>query len=251
MKISIITVCRNAADTIKDTLDSVASQNWPEIEHIIVDGLSDDNTLDIVATYPHVSSVISEKDDGLYHAMNKGIGLASGDIVGILNADDFYAEHNVIEKIACLFIQTSCQAIYGNLICVDRMELSKVTRKWRAGKYDINAFYNGWSPPHPTFFVKRNLYSQYGLFDTRFSIAADYEMMLRLLLKFQVEVRYLDCLLVVMRSGGLSNRSLKSRLIANREDRIAWEVNGLKPHLFTLILKPLTKLKQFIFKWQK
>jgi glycosyltransferase len=129
--------------------------------------------------------------------------------------------------------------------------LSRVTRKWQAGSFDRNAFYSGWSPPHPTFFIKRNLYSQYGLFDTRFSIAADYEMMLRLLLKFEIDAKYLDCLLVVMRSGGISNRSLKSRLIANTEDRRAWVVNGLKPHFFTLILKPLTKLKQYIFKWQK
>lgn len=251
MKISIITVCRNAADTIKDTLESVARQTWSDIEHIVIDGLSDDNTLEIVAGYPHVTRVISEKDEGLYHAMNKGIGLATGDIVGILNADDFYVDQNVIEKVAGVFIQTSCQAVYGNLICVDRTDLFRVTRKWRAGSFDRNAFYNGWSPPHPTFFIKRNLYSQYGLFDTRFSIAADYEMMLRLLLKFEIDAKYLDGLLVVMRSGGISNRSLKSRLIANREDRRAWVVNGLKPHLFTLILKPLTKLKQYIFKWQK
>jgi len=251
LKISIITVCRNAADTIKDTFESVASQTWPNIEHIVVDGLSDDNTLEIVAAYPHISRVISEKDEGLYHAMNKGIAMATGEIVGILNADDLYAEKNVIEKVAGLFIQTSCQAVYGNLICVDRMDLSKVTRKWRAGKYNRDAFYRGWSPPHPTFFVKRNLYSQYGLFDTRFSIAADYEIMLRFLLKFKIDVGYLDCLLVVMRSGGISNNDIKSRLIANKEDRIAWQVNKLKPHLFTLILKPLTKIKQFKFKWQK
>ncbi|MEN9884835.1 MAG: hypothetical protein RLZZ420_2052 [Bacteroidota bacterium] len=251
MKISIITVCRNAADTIKDTLESVANQTWPNIEHIVVDGLSDDNTLEIVAAYPHISRVISEKDEGLYHAMNKGIALATGEIVGILNADDFYVDNNVIAKVAGVFLQTSCQALYGNLVYVEKKDLSKVTRMWRAGKYNREAFYRGWSPPHPTFFVDRNLYSQYGLFDTRLSIAADYEMMLRLMLKYKSDVRYLDSLLVVMRSGGLSNYSLRSRLIANMEDRKAWEVNGLKPHLFTLILKPLTKLKQFIFKWQK
>jgi glycosyltransferase len=229
----------------------VARQTWPDIEHIVIDGLSDDNTLEIVAGYPHVTKLISEKDEGLYYAMNKGISLATGDVVGILNADDFYADHEVLEKVANVFIQTCCQALYGNLVYVEKMDLSRVTRKWRAGKYDRDAFYRGWSPPHPTFFVQRNLYLQFGLFDTRFKIAADYEMMLRLLLKFKTDVRYLDCLLVVMRTGGISNRGLKSRLVGNKEDRIAWEVNGLKPHLFTLILKPLTKLKQFIFKWQK
>ncbi len=251
MKISIITVCRNAAETIKDTLDSVAGQTWPEIEHIIVDGLSDDNTLDIVAGYPHVSKVISEKDDGLYHAMNKGIGLATGEIIGILNADDVYASKHVLHEIMCSFHDSKMDIIYGNLVYVLRHDLNKVIRYWKAGIYKKENFFTGWSPPHPTFFVRNTLYKQYGLYNTRFKIAADYELMLRFLLKNSLNPFYLDMLIVKMRIGGISSRSIRLRLIANREDRIAWEVNGLKPHLFTLILKPLTKLKQFIFKWQK
>lgn len=251
MKISIITVCKDAATTIRDTLESVANQSWPDIEHIIIDGLSNDNTLEIAGSYPHISAVVSERDAGLYDAMNKGIERATGEIVGILNADDFYSGRDVIEKVAGIFKAVNCDALYGNLVYVDRNEINKVKRTWRSGDYQLHNLYNGWSLPHPTFFVKRSLYVQYGLYDTRFMISADYELTLRFLLKYQVSVKYLDETLVVMRTGGTSNRNLKSRFQANREDRQAWVVNGLKPHLFTLILKPLTKLKQFNFTWQK
>ncbi len=244
-------MCKNAAATIKDTLESVSSQTWPEIEHIIVDGLSDDNTLDIVARYSHVSKVISEKDEGLYYAMNKGIGLATGEIIGILNADDVYASKDVIHQVMCSFDDSSINVLYGNLVYVHRDNLNSVFRYWKAGVYKKEKFHAGWSPPHPTFFVRNIFYKQYGLYDTRFKIAADYELMLRFLFKNSLNPFYLDMLIVKMRVGGISSRSIRLRLIANREDRRAWEVNGLKPHLFTLILKPLTKLKQFIFKWQK
>ncbi len=251
MKVSIITVCKNAAATLPDTLRSVAAQSWSQIEHIIIDGGSVDETASIVSAYPHVSNFISEADEGVYFAMNRGISLATGEIVGILNADDFYADNQVVENVVNAFRQHQCGAVYGNLQVVDRRDTSIVRRKWHAGDYDVNAFYRGWSPPHPAFFLTKNLYKQYGSFDTRFSIAADYELMLRILFRHGINACYLDALLVVMRAGGLSNRTFKSRWIANREDRRAWDVNGLKPHLFTLILKPLTKIKQFIFKWQK
>jgi glycosyltransferase len=251
LKVSIITVCKNAALTLPDTLKSVATQSWDQIEHIIIDGASTDETAAIVSAYPHVSIYISEPDEGVYFAMNRGISLASGEIIGILNADDFYADSFVIEKVVTAFRHHKCEAVYGNLNVVDPKNTSVITRKWIAGVYKADAFYNGWSPPHPTFFLSTSLYKQYGCFDTRFSIAADYELMLRMLFLHRVNACYLDILLVIMRAGGLSNRSFRSRWIANREDRQAWEVNGLKPHLFTLILKPLTKIKQFIFKWQK
>jgi glycosyltransferase len=251
LKVSIITVCKNAAATLPDTLRSVATQSWGQIEHIIIDGGSSDETVSIVSAYPHVSHFISEPDEGVYFAMNSGISLATGEIVGILNADDFYADDYVIEKVVTVFNQHQCGAVYGNLLVVDKTNTSTIKRKWHAGDYDVNAFYSGWSPPHPSFFLTKSLYEQYGSFDTRFRIAADYELMLRMLFRHRVKACYLDALLVVMRAGGLSNKTFKSRWIANREDRRAWTVNGLKPHLFTLILKPLTKIKQFIFKWQK
>ncbi|MEY5046139.1 MAG: hypothetical protein RL713_1364, partial [Bacteroidota bacterium] len=210
-----------------------------------------DSTMEIVSQYPHVSKVISEQDHGLYFAMNKGIELSTGEIIGILNADDVYASNDVIEKVIQSFLTSGSDLLYGNLVYVGRKNLSKVIRLWNPGTYTLNSFYNGWSPPHPTFFVKRKIYQQFGGFDTSFKIAADYELMLRFLLKNGIRGYYLNCLIVKMRTGGISSRSLKLRLIANREDRRAWDVNGLKPHLFTLILKPLTKIKQFLFKWQK
>jgi glycosyltransferase len=251
LKISIITVAQNAGDTIADTLNSIASQTWRDIEHIIIDGASGDNTLEVVSAYAHVSKVLSEPDQGLYFAMNKGIALASGEIVGILNADDFYASNDVLEKVANLFERTQCDTAYGNLVYVSRDNLFDIRRYWRAGKFTLNSFYQGWSPPHPTFFVRRSAYLQYGCFDTRFKMAADYELMLRFLLKNKLSAAYLNELMVKMRTGGLSNRSVRLRLLANREDRMAWAANDLKPHLFTLILKPLTKIIQFKFPWQK
>ena len=251
MKVSIITVCKNAAATIADTLNSVASQTWGAIEHIIIDGGSTDHTIEIIQSFPHVTKFISEQDRGVYFAMNKGISMATGEIVGILNADDYYSNDGIIEQVVIRFRQKSCAALYGNLFVVKRTDKFKIIRNWRAGQYQLIDFYHGWSPPHPTLFLMRSLYEQYGAFDTRFTLAADYELMLRLLFKHKVKAYYLDAVLVVMRSGGLSNRSIYAKWVANREDKKAWEVNGLKPHLFTLILKPLTKIKQFIFTWQK
>ncbi len=251
MKISIITVAKNAGETIAGTLNSVALQTWQDIEHIVIDGVSADHTLEVVSSFPHVSIVKSEADSGLYFAMNKGIALATGDIVGILNADDLYASNDVLEKIANLFEKTSCDVAYGNLVYVTRDNLSDIRRYWKSGTYTQASFYRGWSPPHPTFFVRRSVYLQYGCFNTRFKMAADYELMLRFLLKNKLKAAYLNEVMVKMRLGGLSNRSVRLRLLANQEDRLAWAVNGLKPHLFTLILKPLTKLIQFKFPWQK
>jgi glycosyltransferase involved in cell wall biosynthesis len=251
LKVSIITVCKNASSTIGDTLNSVKSQTWRDIEHIILDGSSSDNTLDIVAKFSHVSCVFSEKDDGLYFAMNKAMSIATGDIVGILNADDIYTDEFVIENIVEVFSNASCNALYGDLVYVERDNLNKIVRYWKSGSYHSKSFYNGWSLPHPTFFVRREMYAQYGMFDTRFSIAADYELTLRFLLKNKVEVFYLNKVLVKMRLGGISNVTWKSRIIGNLQDRKAWQVNDLKPHLFTLILKPLSKIIQFKFPWQK
>jgi glycosyltransferase len=251
MKITIITVARNAADTIADTLSSVASQTWKDIEHIVIDGDSTDSTLEIVSKFPHVAKIVSEKDKGLYFAMNKGLKLSTGDVIGILNADDVYASSDIIEKVIESFLHAKSDVLYGNLVYVNRNDINRVIRLWKPGKLNLSSFYRGWSPPHPTFFVRRKIYEQYGNFNTRFKIASDYELMLRFLLKNRVKAFYLDHLIVKMRTGGISSRSIKIRLIANREDRRAWEVNGLKPHLFTLILKPLTKIKQFLFKWQK
>ena len=245
-KISIITVSFNSAQTIGDTLKSIAGQSYPNIEHIIVDGASTDQTMQIVMGFPHVTKCISEKDEGIYFAMNKGIAMASGDVIGILNADDLYADNGVIAKVAAVFEDPSVDATYADLVFVDREDVSKVVRTWKSGPFKRSSMYNGWMPPHPTFFVRRSLYEKYGLFNTILRSAADYELMLRFLLKHEINLSYIPQTIINMRQGGKSTASISNRIKANVEDRKAWRMNALKPHFFTLILKPLRKIKQFI-----
>ena len=247
--ITIITATFNSAQTVKDTLISVGRQTFQDIEHIIIDGASTDNTLDIVAAYPHVNTVISEKDNGIYDAMNKGIRLATGDVVGILNSDDIYAHNRVLESIARLFKDPNVQIVYADLQYVKADNLNKVVRHWKSGEYSSQNFFYGWMPPHPTFFVRRELFDECGLFDTSFKSAADYELMLRFLVRYDIPATYLPEVIVKMRNGGMSNASFKNRWRANREDRRAWDVNGLTPYFFTIPLKPFRKLSQFFLKY--
>ncbi len=247
MKVSIITITFNSASTLEDTLRSVAEQNYPNIEYIVVDGLSRDETLDIVNRYSSVvSKVVSEKDKGIYDAMNKGVQLATGDIIGILNSDDFYADEKVISDVVATFEKTNADGVYGDLVYVDRENTGQIVRTWRSGTYREGMFLKGWMPPHPAFFVKRSVYEKFGLYDLRLKSAADYELMLRLIHRYSVPVAYLPRVITHMRSGGQSNLSLRNRIQANREDRLAWEINGLRPGMFTLIRKPLSKIFQFL-----
>jgi glycosyltransferase len=246
--VSVITATYNSARTIADSLASVAGQQDAKIEHIIIDGGSADSTMSIVRSFPHVSLSISEKDDGIYDAMNKGILMAKGEIIGILNSDDFYASSGVICKVVRAFEETGCDAVYGDLVYVDKDDTGRILRYWRSGQYRDHAFHWGWMPPHPTFFIRKSIYDKYGLFDLDLGTAADYELMLRLIHKQKIKLAYLPETLVKMRSGGASNMDLKSRLRANRADRRAWQVNGLDPYWFTLYLKPLRKLSQFILR---
>jgi len=247
-KISIITVCFNSSQTISDCLKSVISQSHKNIEHIIIDGGSNDNTIDLVRQFPHVSRIISEPDNGIYDAMNKGIKLATGDIVGILNSDDFYASEGVLAKVSSGFENSNAMALYGDLQYVDKVQTKKIIRHWKSGYFSSQKFFYGWMPPHPAFFVRRELYEKYGSFDTGFKSSADYELMLRFLVKHDVVTTYLPQVLVKMRTGGQSNATLRNRWRANREDRRAWDVNGLTPYFFTIPLKPLRKLTQFLIK---
>lgn len=246
MKVSIITATFNSAATVLDTLKSVQSQTWQELEHIVVDGASIDDTLRLLEAGKHRGPFVSEPDKGIYDAMNKGIQMASGEIVGILNSDDVYANPTIIEKVVQLFEQTGADAVYGDLWYVDAADMQRVTRKWVAGSYRREAFLYGWMPPHPTFFVRKSVYVQYGLFNLDMYTAADYELMLRFLYKYQIPAAYLPEVMVKMRVGGASNQSLKNRLLANKGDRLAWKVNGLKPYWFTVTLKPIRKITQFI-----
>lgn len=246
--LSIITVCYNAAQSIRDCIKSVCNQGF-EVEHIIIDGGSDDRTLEILESYRlRVAKLISEPDSGIYDAMNKGLKLVSGDVIGILNADDFYSNSGVLQKVAASFEDEQIESCYGDLVYVDSTDLCKVLRYWRSGSYDRRKFYNGWMPPHPTFFARRSVYKQYGLFNLNLGSAADYELMLRFLLKHKISCKYIPEILVRMRNGGRSNASFKNRLAAHRNDYMAWKANGLKPHPWTLMMKPLRKIGQFITK---
>lgn len=245
-KISIITVSFNSAQTIGETLKSVAAQSYPNIEHIIVDGGSTDQTMKIVADFPHVAKSISEADEGIYFAMNKGLAMASGDVIGILNTDDLYADNEVIARVAAVFKDAAVDATYADLVFVDRHDVSKVFRTWKSGPFKRSSMYNGWMPPHPTFFVRRSVYEKHGHFNTILRSAADYELMLRFLLKHEIYLSYIPQIIIKMRQGGKSTASIGNRIKANLEDRKSWEMNGLQPHFFTLILKPLRKIKQFI-----
>lgn len=245
MKISLVTATFNSGDTIADTLESIQNQSYHGIEHIIIDGASQDNTLEIVKTYPHVAKLISDPDNGIYDAMNKGIGLADGQIIGILNSDDFYTYTDAIQDVAELFITQNVDCVYADLNYIDTKVKNKIRRKWKSGIYHDEAFRKGWMPPHPTFFVKKEVYDKYGYFNLDMGTAADYELMLRFLVKHKCSVAYLPKTIINMRTGGASNISIKARIKANRMDRKAWEINNLEPGVFTFILKPLRKILQF------
>lgn len=246
MKISIVTPAFNSAKTIRHTIESVARQTYPNVEYIIVDGGSRDATAKIVSHYSDVVDLfISEPDRGVYDAMNKGIRAASGDIIAILNSDDFYTHSRVLEQIVAAFQESGADSVYGDLQYVDQHDPHKVIRHWESGVFKRRSFLAGWMPPHPAFFVKRVVYQRYGLFNLSLKSSADYELMLRFLYKHQVSATYVPDVLVRMRLGGMSNATWRSRLRANLEDRSAWKINGIKPRFYTTILKPLRKLQQF------
>jgi glycosyltransferase involved in cell wall biosynthesis len=248
LKVSIITVVYNNVNTLQDTIESVLGQDYSKIEYIIVDGGSTDGTVELVQRYGHrIHTFISEKDKGLYDAINKGIRLATGDIVGLLHSDDLFYNDSVISKIVAAFQENEVDSVYADLHYVHKEHTSRIIRNWRSGNYERKRFKRGWMPPHPTFYVKRAVYAAYGLYDTDFKSAADYELMLRYLYKHNISTHYIQDTLVKMRVGGESNRSLKNRLRANREDYRAWKKNNLSPSFYTRFLKPLRKLHQFIF----
>jgi glycosyltransferase involved in cell wall biosynthesis len=247
MTVSIITVVYNGADTIAEAIESVMGQTYPNIEYIIIDGASTDGTQAIIARYAdRIARYVSEPDAGLYDAMNKGLKLATGEVTGILNADDLYRHPDVVSRAVAALQTHNADAVYGNLVYAERANPEQVTRYWRAGRYRPGAFLHGWMPPHPTFFVRTALYRQYGYFSTELRSAADYELMLRLIHKHRIRLTYLNEVMVVMRTGGISNSSVKNRLRANREDRMAWQMNQLRPRWYTLWVKPLRKLTQFL-----
>lgn len=242
MKISIITATFNSAAHIAQCVESVHSQSYSDMEHIIVDGASNDNTLEIIKSIPNrVSQIVSEPDKGIYDAMNKGIELTTGDIVGILNSDDFYASDTIIEKIVKAFEQTSRDSLFGNLDFVAAGHTSKVIRHWKSSPFEPGSFAKGWHPPHPTFFVKPELYEKYGGFDTSLEVSADFELMLRFLERYQISTHYLDETIIKMRYGGESTGSLKRIIKGNKNILKAFKKNNIP-------VSPLYTANRFAFK---
>ncbi len=249
-KISIITVCYNSAKTIEQTIQSVLSQQYAAIEYIIIDGASKDDTVAIIQKYQDKIAVfISEPDKGIYDAMNKGIALASGEIIGFLNADDLYADERVITSVVNAMHSPTLDACYGDLIYFQDKSPEKILRYWESTPFRAGLFSKGWCPPHPTFFVRRAVYERCGVFNTTYKMGNDVELMMRFLEKEKIKTCYIPQVLVKMRAGGVSNSGFKNILIQNKSILQAARALELPFSTFGFVLgKILNRFTQFIFK---
>ena len=248
MKVSIITSVYSNREMIAEAIESVLSQTYDDIEYIIVDGGSTDGTVEIIRKYEDkITTFVSEPDKGIYDGLNKGIGLATGDIVGFLHSDDLYENAEVIAKVVQLFESGGCDSLYGDLVYVNKEDTSKVFRHWKSGEFTPLKLKRGWMPPHPTFFVKREVYERYGVFDLNFRIAADYDFMLRVLGKHGISTCYLPVVLYKMRVGGESNKSVRNIMRKSKEDLKALKNNKVGG-ASTLLMKNLSKIPQFFTK---
>lgn len=244
-KISVITVSFNSKVTINDTIRSVLSQSYKNIEHIVIDGNSSDGTQDVVRQYKTIK-LVSEKDSGLYDAMNKGIKMSSGDIVAILNSDDLYYDEKVIEDVVKEFERTGADAVYGDLVYVEKDDAGKIVRHWKSSKCRKGDFIWGWHPAHPAFFVKREIYEKYGVFDTSYEFSADFELMLRFMERFHITSSYIPRTLVRMRLGGESNKSLGNIIKGNINCMKAFRKNGIWLNPFYPLYRILPKMNQYL-----
>lgn len=246
MKISVVTVVFNRVNTVAAALESVQRQSYPSVEHIIQDGGSTDGTLDEIARLSvENTNVISERDLGIYDAINRGIKRATGDVVGLMHSDDFFAKDTVLAKISAVFFDPTVDGVYGDLQYVSANDPTRVIRHWRPGQYEPALLKRGWMPPHPTLYLRREVFERHGFYDTAFRISADYDAMLRYLAKGQIKLAYIPEVLVKMRLGGESNRSLERIVCKSREDLRAIRKNGVGG-IGTLAAKNLSKLGQFI-----
>ncbi|WPO79518.1 glycosyltransferase family 2 protein [Flavobacterium sp. KACC 22761] len=248
MKISIITVVYNNEKTIQDAMHSVFSQTYKNIEYIIIDGGSKDKTVELINNYNNqLGYFVSEKDKGLYDAMNKGIRAATGEIIGILNSDDLYEDNTVIEDVMSFFnADADLDILYGDLVYVKSDNVQKVVRNWKSKKYYNNFFENGNVPPHPSLFVRSSVYKSTGLFDLDFKLAADYELMLRMFKKNNFKAKYFNRLIVKMRLGGATNQSISNIINQNKEILRAWKKNSLKAPYKLMPLRVIKRLFQFV-----
>lgn len=239
LKITIITVCYNSEKTINETLKSVANQNYQNIEHLIIDGKSTDQTLSIIKKYSHVSKIISEIDDGIYDAMNKGMQISTGDIIGFLNSDDFYTNQNILSTVNDIFVQNpSIDGCYSDLIYSDQNDTSKNIRYWKSSNFVPGLFSKGWCPPHPTFFLRNLVYKKYGKFNLNYRIASDIELMMRLLEVNKIKTFYKPEFWVKMSMGGMTNKNLLNIFNQNLE-----VLRALKNHKL-----PYNILSFFVYK---
>lgn len=248
MKISIITVVYNNETTIQQAIESVLTQSYPNIEYVIIDGNSKDNTVAIIESYKsRLGYFISESDQGLYDAMNKGIQAATGDVIGILNSDDLYQDSTVIADVMKQFqFDSNLDIVYGDLVYVKKEEVNQVVRNWKSKDYYAKFFDDGNVPPHPSLFLKKAVYQKVGLFDLEFKLAADYEFMFRVFKKYDFKSKYIDRLIVKMRLGGETNKSIRNIINQNREILKAWKQNGLNPPFKLMPSRISKRLIQFI-----
>ena len=247
MKISIITVTYNSENFIVDCIESIKSQTHKDIEHIVIDGASTDNTISLLKSKKEtLTTLVSESDEGIYDAMNKGIMLAKGDIIGFLNSDDLYTNNSVISKVVNLFKQRpEIEACYSDLVYVDKINTSKIIRYWRSSEFILGSFSKGWCPPHPTFFVRRPIYEKFGIFDLSYHIASDVDLMMRFLEIKRIKSCYIPEVWIKMRMGGATNKSIKNILIQNKEIIKSFNKNKIQINLLKFfIYKIISRLSQ-------
>lgn len=246
VKISIITVVYNGAAHLDACMASVLGQSYPHIEYIVVDGASTDGSLAIAQRYSgRLAALVSEPDFGMYDALNKGIALATGDVIGILNADDLLADDGVIARVAAAFEDEQVQALHGDLNYVAADDTGRVVRKWRAKQASKSDLASGWMPAHPTFYLRRALFERFGGYSLAYGSAGDYELMLRVLYQHSVASYYLPILMVLMRTGGMSNGGFEQRYRAMLTDYKALKTNGVPMPMLVLLLKKIRKVKQY------
>jgi len=243
VKISIITVVLNNAECIEECIKSVLDQTYKNIEYIVVDGGSTDGTVEIIKKYENkIAKWISEPDRGIYDAMNKGIKLATGEIVGMLNSDDFYASNDVISTVVKEFQKKNVDSVFADLVFVKRDDINKIVRYYKSSNFSPKKFGYGWMPAHPTFFAKREVYEKYGVFKLKYKIAADYELLLRFLGKYHISYSYIPKVFIKMRTGGQSTKNFKSNWILNKEIISACAENGIKTNYLKVYSKYFVKI---------